>query len=564
MRKLILALVLGMLALCVACTTVPTAGPVESVPANPPPPGIEIAPEPPQPGVTPERLVEGFMQAMADPEADYRVAREYLASSVRADWDPGIGAVIYDGFVNETEGEFALEGTLTGQLDEWGRFTSAHNPYTFAFQLVQEDGEWRVGNAPVGVLVSRFIFERYYAHATTYFLSRSGNYVVPDMIHLPEALLTPSRIVESQIAGPSRRLAPAVHNAMPSSATLGSKGASLDPDGTATVHLEGLPDSLSEDRRRDMGAQLIWSLTSIPRMSGLVVEDGSVPLAMPEQNSEGVLELASQQGYQVLTRATIPDLFGVRKGTAGQLSPSGSFVRMQSGGRDVAEVAVSLDGSLVGFVDEGRAMVLIGPRGGQLSEVETEFVGLRSAQFVQGDMWLLGEDGEGRTRLVIVDAQDRITSVDTSLVSADIIDFSVSQDGARIALVTVGAEGNTLTMATISAVGRPTLVHPTEIVVAEQSVRLHDFLDVSWSGETEVALIATAQEDPSVFLMSADGALVEHIGPVGTVPAQISALPRMGGDAVVIRSEEDEVRRYEARSRWTGLDVKMSEVSYPG
>lgn len=564
MRRFVLAVALGALALCIGCTTVPIAGPVQSVPASAPPPGIEIAPEPPQSGVTPDRLVEGFMQAMADPEADYGVARQYLASTVREDWDPGIGAVIYDGFVNETEGEFAVEGTLTGQLDEWGRFASAHSPYAFAFQLVQEEGEWRIGNAPEGVLVSRFIFERYYAHVTTYFLSRSGNYVVPDMIHLPEALLTPSRIVESQIAGPSPKLAPAVKNAIPSSATLGPRGASLDAEGTASVSLIGLPAALSEDRRRDLGAQLVWSLTSIPRMSGLRVENGAVPLALPGQDAEGVLELASQQGYQVLSRATIPDLFGVRRGTAGQLAPSGSFVQMQSGGRDVSEVAVSLDASLVGFIDEERSTVLIGPRGGGLSEVDTGFVELHSAQFVQGEMWLMGRDAEGRTKLVIVDPQARVTSVDTSLVSADIVDFSVTQAGARIALVTAGEEGNALVMATISAVGRPTLVHLAEVVVADRSEQLHDFLDVSWSGETEVALIASAQDDSSVFLMSADGALVEHIGPAGTDPVQISALPRMGGDAVVIRNADDEVRRYEARSRWTGLDVRMSEVSYPG
>lgn len=564
MRRTLLGLLVAVLGLCLGCTTVPVAGPVESVPASAPPPGIEIAPEPPSPGTSPERLVEGFMQAMADPEADYRVAREYLASSVRGDWDPGMGAVIYDGVVNETDGEFAVEGVLTGELDEWGRFTSARSSFTFAFQLVQEDGEWRIGNAPEGVLVSRFIFERYYAHVTTYFISRSGNYVVPDMLHLPEALLTPTRIVESQIAGPSQRLAPAVRNAIPATATLGQRGASLDSEGTATVSLQGLPDSLSEDRRRELGAQLVWSLTSIPRMSGLSLADGAVPVALPGQNDDGVLELASQQGYQVLSRSTIPDLFGVRRFTAGQLAPSGSFIQMPSGGKDVSEVAVSLDASLVGFITRDRELLLIGPRTGELTEVDTEFSQLRSAQFVLGQMWLMGEDAGGRVRLLIVDQQERVTSVDTSLVSEEIIDFSVSQAGSRIALVTAGAEGNELLVATVSAAGRPTLVHPTALVVADQNNQLRDFVDVSWSGETELALIASTPEDPSVYLVSADGAQVEHIGPVGVDPVQVSALPRMGGDAVVVRSDDDEVRRYEARSRWTGLDVRMSEVSYPG
>ncbi|GAB3821447.1 hypothetical protein GCM10028820_29850 [Tessaracoccus terricola] len=237
---------------------------------------------------------------------------------------------------------------------------------------------------------------------------------------------------------------------------------------------------------------------------------------------------------------------------------------MQSGGRDVAEVAVSLDAMLVGFIDEERDTVLLGPRAGDLVEVGTDYVELSSAQFVQGELWVMGRDPEGRVRLLIIDAQARVTSVDTSLVSEEITSFSVSQAGARIALVTAGEEDSSLVMATISAAGRPTLVHPGELVIADQADQLHDFVDVSWSGETELALIASARDDPSVYLVSADGALVEHIGPVGAEPVQISALPRMGGDAVVIRSADNEVRRYEARSRWTGLDVTMSEVSYPG
>ena len=557
--------VIGLILFCVGCTTVPTAGPVESVPVSAPPRGVEIAPEPPQPGVSRARLIDGFLQAMADPEADYEVARQYLSVDAAESWQPESGAVVYDGFVSEADGAFAAVGTATGTLDELGRFTPTRTPLSFPFQLVQEGGEWRISRPPQGLLISRFIFERYYAHVTTYFMARSGNHVVPDVIHLPEAQLTPSRVVEAQLAGPSPAVARVVRNAIPAGTRLGPEGASLDADGTARVSLVGLPQELSEHRRRELGAQLVWSLTAIPRMSGLQVLNGSTPLALPGQGADGVLELASQQGYQVLSRATTPDLFGVRRGVAGRLSTTGAFVAMESANERVAEVAVSIDASLVAFVDESRSLVLIGPMGGQLTAVVPESGNIRSAQFVLGSLWVLADSPQGATQLMQIDSQGRITIVDTSGAGGPIVEFSISQVGARIALVTTRGGGRTFGMAALATGPEPRIESYSELLLADESnVVLSGFEDLSWSGETEIALIARAEENPSVYLVHVDGSLVEHLGPVGEVPVQITALPRIGGDAVTIRSEADAVRRYEVRTRWSPLGIELSSVSYPG
>src|SRR5690606_37331001 len=103
MRKL-LPLLLGLVIALSSCTTIPVAGPVEPVPVSAPPRGIELAPEPPQPGIQPARLIDGFLQAMADPEADYEVARQYLSSSAEENWDPLAGTQVYDGTVEDDEG----------------------------------------------------------------------------------------------------------------------------------------------------------------------------------------------------------------------------------------------------------------------------------------------------------------------------------------------------------------------------------------------------------------------------------------------------------------------------
>ena len=73
MKRWIAALLLALLT--TGCATVPISGPVEEVPLSDRPGGIDIAPQPPATDVTPARLIEGFLQAMADPADDYAIAR---------------------------------------------------------------------------------------------------------------------------------------------------------------------------------------------------------------------------------------------------------------------------------------------------------------------------------------------------------------------------------------------------------------------------------------------------------------------------------------------------------
>lgn len=564
MRRVLVTtlLLLGFLA---GCTTIPTAGPVESIPVTAPPRGVELAPDPPVPGITPDRLVDGFLQAMADPEADYEVARQYLSREASEAWDPAAGALVYDGSVLEDEGTHRVQGRLTGRIDEVGRFTATDEDFEHVLPIIQEDGEWRIGRAPEGVLVSAFIFERYYAHATVYFMARSGTHVVPELIHIPEALLTPNKLVEAQIAGPSSQLAPAVRNALPGGVKLADEGASVDPQGVARVALENLPDNLSEDRRRELAAQLMWSFTAIGRVTGLVVLDGSSPLTLPGQGADGVLELASQQGYQVLSRAATSDLFGVRRGAAGRVSVTGQFATLQSSGIPVGEVAVSLDGALVAFIDENRRTILIGPMGGQLTQVVPDMVDIRSAQFVLGRLWVLGDNPEGRTELVRIDSQGRIAVADTESLPDRIVAMAMSQTGARTAFLLEDRQGDTkLGMAAMSAGAKPRVETWHEVVLSGSDGRLGQFVDIAWSGEGELVVLSGGAAEAQVHLALLDGSVVEDLAPVDIRGVEISALPRMGGDAVALRGTDDSVHLYEPTTRWTRVNLELQDISYPG
>ena len=85
-------------------------------------------------------------------------------------------------------------------------------------------------------------------------MSRAGTHVVPDPIHLPETVVTPTAVVEALLSGPSPRLAQAVTDAVPNGVRLTDEGATIDPEGVVTVNFAGLFDRLGDDARRRLGA----------------------------------------------------------------------------------------------------------------------------------------------------------------------------------------------------------------------------------------------------------------------------------------------------------------------
>ena len=562
MTRRIACLLLALLLL--GCTDVATTGPVQEVPLGVEPGGVQILAAPPQPGVTPVRLVEGFVQAMAVPEADYSVARQYLSPGVASAWNPQEGGTVYKGVVSERDGAVAVTGTRTGVLDEAGRFTATSDTFSHDFGLVEVDGEWRIGAPPDGVLVSDYIFERYWSHVTVYFMADTSDHVVPDLVHIPDALLTPSRVIEAQIAGPSASIAPSVINAVGPQVQLGAEGASVDAQGTASVALTGLPATMPDERRRLLGAQVLWSLTAIPRVTGLRITSGGAPFQLPGQNVDGVLELASQQGFQLLSRAATADLFGVRDGVGGRIGPNDVFLPMSSDSVAVSEVAVSVDGTLVAFLDDTRTTVLIGPLGGAPVRVTPGWSNLRSAQFSLGNLWVLGDDGAAVTHLLRVDAQGSVTKVESADTPGTIVDFSLTQAGVRLAAVVERSGTRRLVMATLVGGAEPRLVAADELPLLSLRNPLTAYRSLDWSGETQLAVVADAAGVHSVFLTTLDGALVEDLGPLAKDAVQISALPRPGGDAIVVRAQDGTVLRHDSSTRWSRMKEVLQEISFPG
>lgn len=564
MRKLIGA-TLALVLVLTGCTTIATTGPVEEVPLAAQPRGIDIAPEPPSPDMTPVRLVEGFLQAMADPERNYAIARQYLTSEAAAGWDP-TGAIVFDGDVTGDSESAGVAGVAIGELGENNRYTARRAPLEHDLSLVEQQGQWRISAPPPGLLLTRYNFERYYSRVTLYFMSRVGAHVVPDPVHLPESLVTPSNVIQALLEGPAENLSRSVIDAVPQGVRLGDAGATIDQAGVVTVDFARLPMAMDDDDLRRLGAQLLWTLTSIPRATGVIVNrEGGRPVPIPGSSANGVLELATQQGYQVLSRAATTDLFGVRRGRVGRISGQDQFELMSSITSRVADVAVSVDAANIAVINEQRTEVAMGGLGGQLTRVELPLSNLRSPQFVLGTLWLLGDDWTGTPRLAVINRSGEAGLVSVDIDAGRIQNFSVSPSRARI--IIIAELQGVATLGVASLLGeQPISVRgwrPLEMVGPEGEV-LTEPVSPAWYSETSIVLSATSGGEPSVFTSLLDGSVVQELGPLAGDIVDVTSNVRLGGGPVAVATSQGDSWRYEARTRWTRLADETSALAYPG
>lgn len=545
------------------CTQLPTSGPVTEVTAATQGRGVQFAPEPPAAGMSPASVVEGFLQALADPAGSYQVARQYLTTAAGKQWQPAAATVVYDGQVFEVDGAQVLRGTTRGTLDVTGRFSPGREDLSHDFQVSEEAGEWRIGAPPSGVFISSYIFTRSYATVKSYFMASGRQTVIADLLHVPLVELTPERIVEAQLLGPGDQLATVTHSAIPEGAVLGSAGATVDVDGVVTVDLTGLPNSMNDEGRRALGAQLLWSLSSIPRVTGLRITSDGASWVVPGQNTARILELSSQQGYQPLSRASAVDLLGVRGQAIGRLSPEGNFVPLGDDGKPDDMATMSLDGAFMAHVTAATGEIRIGPAGGGLTSLDSTVRGTSSAQFSRGRLWLLGRDEAGAQHLVSVSSQGDLARTEVNALPGEVVDFAVDTSGTRVGLLVKNGDTTTLGIAMIDEAYRLAGWQPLA-PVAETGTPLSGIVSLDWTSELDLALLATGDAGRSVFVVRLDGSSVSDIGPANGEPVQITALPRPGGDSVAIRYPDGDILIYSAHRAWQAANATFDWISYPG
>ena len=434
--------------LLTGCVTVPSSGPVESGLTGPAPvarePLVRPIANPPLPGMTQLEVVAGFLGATAAVGDDFQVARQYLTEQASQAWNPGAGVTVVAVDSQElsqagaaVRADFDQVATVSasGVLN---RQPAAGSSWTLPMESV--DGEWRISQAPDGLLLTSEEFQRAFEARSTYFLDPGGSTAVPDMRVVPrtgrQALAT--ALVAALLAGPSQWLAPAVSSAIPGGMQL-ALGAVPVANGVARVDLQGPP--LASDRAlvEQFGAQFAWTLRQVP---GLVAMEVSVNgRAVPLQQDRGPVQLAVFDGYTPDVIEGGAPLYG--------LTQAGTFAAVQDGAvRELdrpgiagmppaSSVAVDPSGQVIAGAAADRSGMLLGalrPEGSALQTIGGQVGSGPSIDAAQRVWWC---DGQGRVLVAAADGSGQFAAAVVPVAGAagPVRLIRPSRDGTRAALL---------------------------------------------------------------------------------------------------------------------------------
>ena len=286
MRRVLVASLSAFALILTACTEIPRSGPVSSVDFEQIDDTVDVDFLPPGPsvGASQEEILLGFIAAGTAAQNNYRVARSYLAEEITNEWNPNQVVLIRAG-----EGQVELVGDDTLQysvpvlasVDESGRYDQAQaiGFQDLVFRFVQENGEWRILDAPPGIVLTEAAFREAFGSYRLYYFSADYREVVPDSRWFATRGDVLSKIVRGLVDAPTFWLDQgATVTAFPPGLRL-----VLPPvvvNGQALVDVTSVMLETDELQRQRVLQQLTLSLQQVPGVASVEISVNQIPLAI--------------------------------------------------------------------------------------------------------------------------------------------------------------------------------------------------------------------------------------------------------------------------------------------
>lgn len=529
-------------------------------------PGLKVDGEPPVPlnripnkpdeGATPEQIIIGFLHAGATSGQRLDITRSYLTDTLARGWIPDSRTVIYDGGepqVLPVEGQantYRTKVHVHATIDTEGRYEVAPPNLweNFDFTVTRVDGQWRIDQLEEGfgrVLQEQevgFIFRDYPVH----YPAIGWNTLVMDQRWFPQDQLA-TRLVRAQLGRVPDYLEDAVST---------DNGAKLVVDavpvrdGVARVDLDG--ESVSDDAtvRKQLAAQLVATLMSLPSVTEVVItlSGNELDLGVSEP-----LTTPEQLGFVDRTRTSTPVVMA-RRGTkvvqVGDRLGSVSAQHMKSAASSFEPIpktsrrlALRLDGKEIAAVSEqGRELVRYREDGTHIT-VPSFAADMAYPCYDYGGVLWVGGSGLGRESghrvwaiNATVDASDEDGAapkhVPTPWLGARLVQAAVvSPEGSRIALISEERRGagSILEIAGVvrRANGLPTKTSRQTFRIAASLVEM---IEAVWVGPTTLAVIG--RQDKQAVLQP----YLVHVG--GPVEAMTE---RPGAEGITTTGDDKDV-----------------------
>jgi hypothetical protein len=521
--------VVALLALS-GCVQVPTSGPVKKVPgqAEVCQNCINVEVAPPAPGAEPGEVVEGYLRAMFNYQPGYTTAKQFLTGAAAAAWRPGDGVSIYRGGPEVDGDNVQLVGRRVGMVGKDRTYTVQDTRFSWDFRLVQENGQWRISNAPEGLLVAEYAFRRFYTAYSTYFVGYNGT-LVPERIYLP-ALRNPdniaSALMTALLAGPSKWLGRAAKSEIPMGTSLSLDSVTIS-NGIAEVPLNETILGAADPQRGLMAAQIVYTLRQVSAVKGVLITVNEQKYRLPGADQTSLVlpmdavsreidpvPLVDNQLYAVqdrrVFRVTTPTGTPELQALDGPLGKPRRY--------PVDSLAVSVKGTdLAAVTDGGKALRR------STTTTESDFTTLAEGltellrpQFTRyGEVWAVGRQG-GRQRFWVSGSGLADNTVVSSVFEdGKVTAFRISPDGARMALVRQTRTGQELGMVRIvRAEGVAVEGWKTIDVTQSELPQLAQITDVAWLDANELLVLGTPSRDapPTAVRITTDASRITEEG----------------------------------------------------
>ncbi|WP_347754250.1 LpqB family beta-propeller domain-containing protein [Agrococcus sp. ProA11] len=495
----------------VGCVAIPDSGPVAEgeVDTSEQSSVLVFLAQEPQPGATQEEVILGFLAAAISPNDDFSIAREYLAGSAASTWDPDARVIVRSGAQPEVSltGETTAGAQLTVQseVSSGGALQLTTGNRTLEFELAQVDGEWRISQAPDGIVLSAFYFDQLFRAHTLHWLTQDGTRTVPELRWFERSATTlPERIIDALLAGPSTWLSPAVSTA---GAVEASRVGAPRVDGTTmtvTLDIEQI-QQLGSGSLQPLAGQLALSLRDVGvrevrlQVEGLAGFVASSAEAGPFDEGDvdpRPLVLEGSTLHPIGGGAPALDDVGATLAAIGATS----YTVGAAGG-------VAHTGSTAAWVVPDAEPVVISTDVGAVPTVDDS--GWVLLQERSATARLLAWRGGERNELPLPPSFDRVAAME------------LSRDGSRLAIATagggVGGGASSLwVMAVVrDADGQPmTLGEPYPLPAIEGAAA-----DITWVSPTQVAVLATDDDRPQITVLAIGGVAEQLPSPGGGVQA---------------------------------------------
>ena len=557
-------------------------------------PGLKVDGEPPVPlnripnrpdeGATPEQIILGFLHAGATSGERLDITRSYLTDALARGWIPDSRTVIYGGTepkVTRVQGKpdtYRTKVHVRATIDTEGRYTVApHNLWEiFEFTMTTVDGEWRIDQLEEGfgrVLQEQevgFIFRDYPVH----YPAIGWNSLVVDQRWFPQDQLA-TRLVRAQLGRVPDYLEDAV------STDTGARlvvDAVPVRDGVARVDLDSESVADAATVRKQLAAQLVATLMSLPAVTEVVITLSgneldlglTEPLTTPEQL--GFVDRAQTSTPVVMARR------GTKLVRVGDRLASASEQHMRTADSTFEPIpetstrlALRIDGKEVAAVDRtGRQLVRYNEDGTH-TDVPTFAADMCHPCYDYGGVLWVGGSGLGREaghRLWAINATVDPTDEDAAkpqyiptpwlgsrLVQAAVI----SPEGSRIAVISeqIPHAGSTLEVAGVvrRANGLPTKTSPQTFRVGASLVEMTEAV---WVDQTTLAVIG--RKDKQTVLQP----YLVHVGgqvePMAERPGAVSITTTGDDKDVVLTSAGGRVFQ-RSGGRWQELTALTGVVT---